>query len=285
MQRYVLAYHSHRVLGRDYAHNDHVALAADLQLIHDAGCRIVSLAAIVDSLSGDGRTIRGGDDRPLVAITFDDGPIYDAADFTHPRFGEQMGFVNILRRFVRANGRDAQPGLHATSFVIASPAARRSMETTYDAAHSHVGPGAMTDDWWAPAIATGLLSIANHSWDHLHAGLPSVAHSAQARGDFTRVLSAADADAQIAAASAYIDGKTQGRSAPFFAYPFGQYNAYLTDTYLPARGPDIGLRAAFTTDARPIADDESAWRLPRYVCGHHWTSPGTLRSILRDAAT
>lgn len=281
MPSYVLAYHSHRVLGADYAHNDHVALAADLQTIHDAGCRIVPLATIVDTLVGDDTTLPRADERPLVAITFDDGPIYDAADFTHPRFGEQVGFVNVLRGFARVNGLDAQPGLHATSFVIASPEARLWMETTYDAAHSYVGPGAMTDDWWLPAIATGLLSIANHSWDHLHAGLPSVAHSAQARGDFTRVLSVADADAQIASASAYINKRTQGGRAPFFAYPFGQYNAFLTDTYLPARGRDIGLRAAFTTDARPIAGNESRWCLPRYVCGHDWTSPGTLRSILR----
>jgi peptidoglycan/xylan/chitin deacetylase (PgdA/CDA1 family) len=280
MPSYVLAYHSHRVLGVDYADNDHVALAADLQLIHDAGCRIVPLASIVDGVKGSDAAEPRNDKVPLVGITFDDGPIYDAVDFTHPRFGPQRGFLNVLRDFVCANGPGAQPALHATSFVIASPDAREAMETTYDASCSHVGPGAMHDGWWAPAIATGLLAIANHSWDHLHAGLPRVAHSAQARGDFTRVCSFDDADAQIAAASAWIGRRTDGRSAPFFAYPFGQYNAFLTDRYFPARGRDIGVFAAFTTDARPIGTNDNIWCLPRYVCGHDWTAPEALRSIV-----
>jgi len=154
------------------------------------------------------------------------------------------------------------------------------METTYDPAHSYVGPGALGDDWWLPAIGTGLLAIANHSFDHLHERLPRVAHSTQARGDFTQVLSPQDADAQIAAAAAYIDRRTGGRSAPFFAYPFGHYNAFLTDDYLPTHGARLGLRAAFTTDARPIAGGENRWCLPRYVCGHHWTSADALRSML-----
>ena len=280
MSSYVLAYHSHRVLGVDYANNDHVALAADLRVVHDAGCRIVSLASIVDAMApgNAGGPLRG--DVPLVAITFDDGPRYDAVDFTHPRFGEQRGFLGILQDFANANGTGAQPALHATSFVIASPDAREAMETTYDAACSHVGPGAMRDDWWAPAIASGWLSIANHSWDHLHAGLPQVAHSTQARGDFTRVCSTPDADAQIAVAQAWIGRRTDGRSAPFFAYPFGQYNAFLTDRYFPARGRDIGVRAAFTTDARPVRANDNVWCLPRYVCGHDWTTPDGLRSIL-----
>lgn len=291
MKRHILAYHSHRILGGNYAHNDHVALATDLQLVHEAGCRIVSLDTIVDALSNPdtrcgARTladpgIHGDfDDRPQVAITFDDGPRYDAVDFEHPRFGPQRGFLNIMRDFVRAHGPRAQPGMHATSFVIASPDARRCMETTYDPAHSYVGPGALRDDWWLPAIATGLLAIANHSFDHLHEGLPRVAHSAQARGDFAQVLSVQDADAQIAEAAAYIDARTGGKSAPFFAYPFGHYNAFLTNDYLPAHAARLRLRAAFTTDARPVADGENPWCLPRYVCGHDWTSGDELRSIL-----
>lgn len=277
MHRYVLAYHSHRVLGDDYAHNDHVALTTDLQVVHDAGARIVSLDRIVDGGSG---TDAAADGRPQVAFTFDDGPMYDAIDFEHPRFGAQRGFLNILRDFARTNGRDAQPELHATSFVIASPEARRCMESTFDPAHSYVGPGALGDDWWRPAIESGLLAIANHSFDHLHDGLPRVAHSAQVRGDFTKVASVEDADAQIAAAGDWIDRRTGGRRAPYFAYPFGHYNEFLTHDYLPARATRLRLRAAFTTDAKPIADGANVWCLPRYVCGHHWTRPDALRAIL-----
>src|SRR6185437_10829502 len=176
MQRYVLAYHSHRVLGNDYADNDHVALATDLQLVHGVGGRIVSLDRIVDGLHD--RDEEPAIDQGLqVALTFDDGAMYDAVDFEHPRFGPQRGFLNILRDFAGIHGRDAQPELHATSFVIASPDARKRMESTYDPAHSYVGPGALDDDWWLPAIKTGLLAIASHSFDHLHHGLSKVAHS------------------------------------------------------------------------------------------------------------
>ena len=279
MKRFVLAYHSHRVLGDDYARNDHVALAADLRTIHALGARIVPLAAIVDAITGAARA----DARELpaeVALTFDDGPEYDALDFVHPRFGAQRGFLGVLRDFASEYGTDAQAGLAATSFVIASPAARRCMEQTYDRAHSYVGDAALNDDWWDEAIASGLLAIANHSWDHLHEGMAVVAHSKNARGDFAKVTTPHDADAQIARAAEYLARRTHGRDAPFFAYPYGHYNRFLVDEYLPANARRLRLRAAFTTEARPIAEGDNRWCLPRYVCGHHWTSPDALREIL-----
>ena len=48
MHGFVLTYHSHHVVGDDYASNDHLALAADLDLITNAECEIVSLATFVD---------------------------------------------------------------------------------------------------------------------------------------------------------------------------------------------------------------------------------------------
>ena len=279
MKRIVLAYHSHRVLGDDYARNDHVALAADLRTIHAHGGRVVPLAAIVDAIAGDADE-NVGDASTAVAITFDDGPVYDALDFVHPRFGPQRGFLGILRDFAAEIGTGEQASPCATSFVIASPAARRCMEQTYDRAHSHVGDGALNDDWWDEAIASGVLAIANHSWDHLHEGLPAVAHSANARGDFAQVTTLHDADAQIAQAADYLARRTRGRDAPFFAYPYGHYNRFLVDEYLPANATRLRLRAAFSTDARPIARGDDRWCLPRYVCGYHWTSAEGLREIL-----
>src|SRR5688572_29922956 len=123
----VLAYHSHNISGTDYATNDHVALASDLRSLHAAGAEIVPLEAVA-------ATMRAGlpeRDR-RVALTFDDGPLFDYADFEHPRFGPQRGFLNILRDFRQEVGQAAQPGLHATSFVIASPQARRAMELAPD---------------------------------------------------------------------------------------------------------------------------------------------------------
>ncbi len=280
MKGFVLTYHSHHVIGTDYAHNDHIALAADLDLITDSGGQIVSLETLVDKFFGAAQDLTSRNAPAQVAITFDDGPIYDFEGFTHPQFGRQRGFLRIMRDFISLRGAGAQPELGATSFVIASPEARRTIEATYDAAYTYVGPGAMTDEWWNPAIETGLLSIANHSWDHLHPALPQVAHSRQIRGDFTQVLSVADADAQIADAEAFIAARTDGRDAPFFAYPFGQSNAFLVEEYFPRNAERLGLRAAFTDEPKPITGSESRWRLPRFICGHHWKRPEELRAIL-----
>ncbi|HEX9277961.1 MAG TPA: polysaccharide deacetylase family protein [Casimicrobiaceae bacterium] len=280
MNGYVLTYHSHHVVGNDYARNDHIALPADLDLITDAGCRIVSLDTLVDSFFNVAADGGGSGDGKLVAITFDDGPIYDVEDFSHPEFGNQRSFLGIMRDFVSRRGEKAQPELSATSFVIASPDARRVIEATYDADYTYIGPGAMTDEWWGPAIETGFISIANHSWDHLHPALPRVAHSRQVRADFTQVLTVEDADAQIADAGRFISAHTRGWQSPFFAYPFGQYNTFLADQYLPQNAKRLGLRAAFTDEPRPITGNENPWCLPRFICGHHWKSPQELATIL-----
>ena len=278
MKGFVLAYHSHHVVGDDYARNDHKALAIDLERITDLGCEIVPLQVLVDAFF-DPRREPAEDSRTQVALTFDDGPIYDVEPFTHPQFGPQRGFLGIMRDFLSRAG-EAQPRLSATSFVIASPEARRVIEATYDAAYTYVGPGAMTDAWWNVAIDDGLISIGNHSWDHLHPALPKVAHSRQARADFTQVLSDSDADAQIAEAGTFIAEHTRSRNAPFFAYPFGQSNSFLAEDYLPRNAARLRLRAAFTDEPRPITGAANRWRLPRYICGHHWKTPDELPAIL-----
>jgi len=280
MKALVLTYHSHHVVGNDYARNDHVALAADLELITDEGFDIVSLATLVDRFFGAANNQGQSDRRMSVAITFDDGPVYDVEGFAHPLYGRQPGFLQIMREFASRHGSNAQPELGATSFVIASPEARRTMETTYDAAYTYLEPGAMTDEWWNPAIDTGMISIANHSWDHLHPALPRVAHSRQARADFSQVLTSPDADAQIADAGRFIAAHTRRRNAPFFAYPFGQYNTFLVEEYLPRNAKRLGLRAAFTVEPKPVTGRESPWCVPRYMCGHHWKRPEELAAIL-----
>jgi peptidoglycan/xylan/chitin deacetylase (PgdA/CDA1 family) len=277
----VLTYHSHRVQGPEYAKNDHVAFPVDLLTIHKAGGRIVSLATLVDAIQAHQTgTAPSGGDATLVALTFDDGPLWDFADFVHPVLGFQRGFVNAMQDFRHTQNGAAQPGLAATSFVIASPEARRVMETTFDAEYTFLLAGALNDDWWSQAIATGLISIGNHSWDHLHPALDSVAHSRQVRGDFTQVTGTDDAHAQIRSAMDYINTRTDGQAAPFFAYPFGHFNDFLLEDYLPREGRKLGLCAAFTTEPKVIDGTQSVWRLPRFTCGHHWRSPEALSAIL-----
>ena len=217
--------------------------------------------------------------RLQVALTFDDGPIYEVSPFDHPSAGRQPGFLQIMRDFSRTLPSDRQSAFRATSFVIASPSARRQIETSFDAEYTYLGRGSMADDWWLPAVETGLIEIANHSWDHLHPGLEEVQHSEQAKGDFTRVACAQDADRQIAVAARFIAHRTNNRAQPYFAYPFGHYNSYLTDEYFPHSHRN-GMKAAFTVDATPVQPDQSLWRIPRYVCGHHWREPEALARIL-----
>jgi len=282
MRAYVLTYHSHHVVGEGYAYNDHFALRVDLDLITELGCEIVPLGELVNSLRDGSRDRDVAFRRVAVALTFDDGPIYDVESFAHPRFGTQPGFLGIMRDFLSARGSRTQPGLSATSFVIASAEARQVIEATYDADYTYVGRGAMTDAWWNAAIDSGLISIGNHSWDHLHPALPRVAHSRQVKADFTQVLTFEDAEAQIAQACRVIEARTEGRNAPYFAFPFGQYNSFLVEKYLPDNGRRLGLRAAFTDEPKPITGWENPWCLPRYICGHHWKSPPELAAILNS---
>ncbi len=284
MKAVVLTYHSHHVQGPDYARNDHVALPVDLLTIARAGARIVSLATLVSAIeSHQAGTDTADGGATLVALTFDDGPVWDFADFVHPTLGSQRSFANAMHDFQATEAGRAQPGLAATSFVIASPAARRVMESTFDAEYTFLQAGTLGDDWWATAIDSGLISIGNHSWDHLHPALETVAHSRQVRADFMQVSTSADADAQIRDAMTYINARTGGRAAPFFAYPFGHCNDYLADDYFPSKGTSMGLRAAFTTEPKAIDGSQSVWRLPRFTCGHHWRNPEGLAAILSAA--
>jgi len=277
----ILTYHSHHIAGPDYASNDHVALRTDLPLIGQAGYHVVSLAELVDRFRAEksGRPIRASD-APRVAITFDDGPEYDAVDYLHPALGSQRSFLGILQDFAQSRAGKVQTDLCATSFVIACPAARKVMEDTAVSGPYYLHPGAMNDDWWSPAIDSGLIAIANHSWDHLHPALARVAHSRQAKADFTQVDNEADANAQIRDAARYIDEHTHGRASPFFAYPFGQYNAFLVEQYFPANLSRLGLEAAVTVDGRHVRATDSVWTLPRFSCGYNWTSPEQLLGLL-----
>lgn len=283
MKAVILTYHSHHVLAAEYGLNDHIAFPIDLDLITQAGFRIVPLATIVERLIAEQEEPATAADARYVGLTFDDGPVYDFEDFVHPRMGRQRGFVGAMQDFAASDSGRLQPDLNATSFVIASPEARRVMEETFDTEYTYLGAASMGDDWWGKAIDTGFLSIANHSWDHLHPALPRVAHSRQARADFAQVDCDEDADAQILAAWRYIDEKTGGRASPFFAYPFGHFNEFLTARYLPQKGRVTGVRAAFTTEPRPVAHHDSVYTLPRYTCGHHWKTPEQLAAIVAQA--
>jgi len=275
MKCIVLTYHSHNIAGSEYGTNDHVSLAADIELLHRLDAEVAPLSAIVKAIaSGE---LAENNDRALVGITFDDGPVFDIDDFVHPAYGPQRGFLNILRDFRAARGNAALPGLHATSFVIASPAARKAMEVSPASGYEFVDDW-LSDAWWSRAIASGLMDIGNHSWDHVHHAVAEAAIASAERDNFAVVDNFVDADRQIRGAADFIKAKT-GRRSEFFAYPFGHVNDYLATEYLPEHGPALGLRAAFGTGGA-VENGTSIWSIPRVVCGHHWRTPAELERLV-----
>lgn len=275
MRATILAYHAANVSGAAYEQNDHVAFAADLRAIHALGLHIVPLLWVVEALLGRS-------DRDLtraVALTCDDGPDLDYFDVEHPTHGRQRSFFNAMIDFRREYGRDAQPDLHLTGFVIASPEARAIIDQRCLA-----GRGWMRDTWWRAAHASRLYAVENHSWDHNHAELPRTVQRDQVKGTFRSIDTYADADAEIRRASDWLDTHCPSRRTSLFAYPYGESNDYLLQEYLPRHAHEHRLRAAVGTDPAPVDSASDRWKLPRYVCGHHWTSRGALESLLREGA-
>lgn len=266
----VLCYHAMNVAGPGYAENDHAALAADLETIRALGLAVVPVHQVVDALLGEGEV-----PRRAVALSFDDGSWFDWHDLPHPSHGMQRGFAGILRDF---RARHAAP-VHGTSFVIVSPEARAVLDRT-----CMIDCGWWTDGWWADAAREGLVAIENHSWDHNHATLPRTVQRAQQKGTFATVDVWADADAEIRAASDWLDAHLPAQRTTLFAYPYGDTNDYLVRDYFPRHRAEHRIRAAFTTEPAPVTPETSPWRVPRYVCGSAWQSPEALAAILRETA-
>ena len=278
MKAAVLAYHSHNISGPDYARNDHVAFASDLETVTRVGGRVVPLADIATALR-EGRIDGRGELH--VGLSFDDGPMFDALDFTHRELGPQRSFLNIMRDFRARHGDAAQPRLHATSFLIASPEARATMQAAPECGFPDVA-GWLGDHWWREAAASGLLEMGNHSWDHVHPLLARTVVASAAKGDFSAVATYPDADAEVRKASVFIAART-GQPCRLFAYPNGQVSPYLRDDYFPHRRAEHGLEAAFGATGGSFGPDTRAWDIPRVVCGHHWKAPDELAALLEAA--
>ncbi len=271
----ILTYQPARIDRNDYAGNDLIALAADLRQVSDAGFRILPLRTIVDAWLDD----RVGElEGNVAAITSDNGADFDYHDLPHPSNGTQRSVINILRDFAAAHSR-AQPSLNVTSFVVASPEARAVLDATCLA-----GKGWWTDGWWRPAIESGLIHIANRSWDLNHEALPDTFSQGVARGTFFNVADERLADHEIRAAAAYLRSHAPNPGTALFAYPYGQCNCFLTREYFPRHGAELGIRAAFTTRPGFLEPECGKWTIPRFLFGRDWSSPAELGSILEAAS-
>ena len=267
----VLTYHGLFAPGWDYHENDHVALEQDLALFGRMGLKVVPLSVLAAHLFGkpDVRLEQGR----FVALSFDDGPDFDYLDYQHPDWGYLRSFRNLLLDQATLGWDGGIP--RATSFVIASPQARAELDRSCIA-----GRNQWRDDWWREAADEGVLEIANHSWDHTHETLQSLAVNPEHRGVFDRIREFDSADAEILEAEKYIRKITGKRSVPLFAYPYGESNDFLVNEYFPARSE--WFRAAFTTSGEHLNKGSRRWELPRYVCGEHWKSPEDLIKILNS---
>lgn len=269
----VLTYHSHNVTGNTYTTNDRVCLYQDLRWLHQQGYQIIPLAVLIAWLQGDAtddQVNRG------ICLTFDDGPDFDFYDLEFPPYGLQRSSFNIISDFQAEYGLAAQPGLHATSFVIASPVARQALDSA-----CLTGQQWLNDTWWKSAQQSGLWAIQNHSWDHNHPAVSPVIQKDQRKGDFSWIDTYAECQAQIIQSADYIAQQT-GVRPTLFAYPYGQASAYLRHDYWPANITAHGCVAAFSTQPGPVTLKSERWYLPRLVCGLHWHTPAELAMRLNE---
>lgn len=267
----VLTYHAANVAGPGRAENDHVALVDDLALLAADGWRIVPLEWVAEQRLG----LADRDLHRCVALSADDGTVLDVQDVDWPGHGPQRGLLGIL-----ADAATAHPALtpHLTSFVIADPAARALMDR-----ECLPGLDWMGEHWWPVALGSGRMHIGCHSWDHNHPVLAGPGVDGMARGDFFQVDTRARAESQVDRAMAYLAPRLAPHRCRLFAYPYGHAGDYLRGEYLPARGPELGLIAAFGVQGEPVHALSDPWELPRYVCGWHWKDADGLRAILAEA--
>lgn len=261
----ILTYHSQNIGFPEPHSNDHVALAEDLEAIHTQGYQVKPLSRLIEFFN-KGRSF--SELEKSVFITFDDGCDMDFMDCNYPESGLQTGFYGILQNFIRAHGRQAQPELHTSSFVIASPEARKNIDRA-----ALLGKGWISDHWWRSATQSGLLSIENHSWDHFHGYF-----QADEEEEFI-ANNEAECELQVIRSNQFI-ARRSGRHPRFYAYPFGHTGDLLPEQYFPKRQGRHQLWGALSTEPSHVHQDSNPWLLPRWVCGRDWENPDELLKLL-----
>lgn len=268
---FVLTFHSHNVAGNDFASNDHVALDQSLATLRRLRIPVLRLLDAVLALRA-----RRFDALPprFACITFDDGTAYDWRDVVHPRHGPQRAMHSILRAHSRRLlGMVWLRRVHATSFVIASPDARREI------ARSALGDAALMDDsWWRQAQASGLMDIGSHGWNHVHPAVSEMAARPDLVERFDRVAGDEEAALQVDRAFESIRAAAGRGSARIFAYPYGQVSDFIASRCLPNQDRIAG---AVAVAPQPMNAGSDPWRIPRYVCGPDWGSIEGLEALLR----
>jgi len=264
----VLTYHANNITGNEYQTNDLVALKQDLRLFDELDMTIISSHILVQWLKQE---INLDKSKNYLVLTFDDGTELDFWDWQHPYQGFQKSAYTLMKEFQTATRRY----IHATSFVIASPEVRATLEKTCLAGHKIWG-----DAWWQEAENSSIMSIENHSWDHVHETIEHVYQKDNIKGDFSVIDTQEEAKQQIVEASKYINSKIKNKSVSLFAYPYGDINDFLTENFL--QNHENGIAGAFTCVPQHTYQDTHRWKIPRYVCGADWKNINELRTILQS---
>lgn len=267
----ILTYHPINILGTDYQNNDHVAFSVDLESFDSLGFKLVPLGSLFQWLLF-GKSLP----RKAVAVTFDDGAIFDWEDIEHPTCGHQVSMANMV--FRHCSKHTVSPKNYpVTSFVIASPEAREELDRVcFGERHW------WHDDWWLPATESGFMDIQNHSWDHNHDSLTERRSPAK-RGTFKSIDNMELADHQIRQATQYIDSVLGLGNTRFFAFPYGESNDFLLHDYLPNEAQSHRIQMALTTDPDYLRRDTNRYAVPRFVCGRDWNTPDGLVKILEES--
>lgn len=264
----ILAYHSQNIANNEYRGNDHVAFQSDMSFLVKNGFKFLSALDLVISLR-EGRFNKLAP--KSVVITFDDGPIYDARDFTHPIHGYQKSMSNIMREHQTRRFLFWKKKVCATSFVIASDKAREEIGSNEN------GANYLKNDFWSDN--THLLEIGVHSWDHVHPLSSEARMHSDSLERFDKISDRDYMDQQIIKATRSIKNICGSNFSPVFAYPYGLYSDFLVNQYLPSQAEVLG---AFTTDGRYCNDQTNFWAIPRFVCGHHWKSEQEFKQLMSN---
>ena len=273
----ILTYHPIHIVENSYSGNDLLALEQDLATIERLGIPVRSLDQLFTSPNSS-ELLSDSINEPTVAITFDDGAVFDYVDRMHPTCGQQASAATVLEKCAARYKTLAGATPRASSFVIASPQARSELDKK-----DYFAGNYWPDDWWREARERRILGIESHSWDHNHPSLDRTAQRDNARGTFRNIETREEAEAEIAQSVRYI-GERAGAKPKFFAYPWGEANEFLAREYLPTRGVELGLWAALGTTEAPstgyVTHESNRWLIPRFVFGHDWRSTAELEKLL-----
>ncbi len=264
----ILTFHAWRK-GSGFAENDHTALDEVLHTLTAQKIAVVPLHRAVAALSNP--FVRWRLPTRAVALTCDDGDVSEVESSVSDTGEKIPSFAEILENHA-ASQRPIGGHPHITSFVIASAAAR-----------AQIAPdGALAGKWWQTSLANGRHAIENHSWDHCHDAVSTIAQHSQQKGTFIGVDNYTDASRQIRDASVEINAQLGNNRTSLFAYPYGPANDYLVREYMPNYKHEHGMKAAFSCEAKPMERSDNRWNLPRFVMGWHIKSADELSKLCHD---